>query len=109
MDIISKYGYNIIANPHVNRFNLHTIFPECYRSPKSKIRSSQTLTPFKINLMFPLIKTELNTDRFKQHCRFENMSNAQIQFMLKMIPIDQVMDSTYIYNVKYKKSFRRSF
>jgi hypothetical protein len=45
MDIINKFGYTIIPNPHVNIFNLGKIIPESYRISKSLIRSFKTLTP----------------------------------------------------------------
>jgi hypothetical protein len=46
--------------------------------------------------MFPSMKTELNRDRFKPHYRYENMNDAQIQFILKMILIDKAMSDIFI-------------
>jgi hypothetical protein len=39
--------------------------------------------------LLPSIKIELNADRFKPHYRYEMMSDAQIQFFLKMISVYQ--------------------
>jgi hypothetical protein len=47
------------------------------------------LTSKEIELLFPSMEIELGADCFKPHYRYENMSNAQIQFILKIIPIDQ--------------------
>jgi hypothetical protein len=95
MDIINKYGYNIIPNPHVNIFNLRKIIPDSYGIPNSKIYSFEVLTTYEINLLSPSMQTELTADRFKSHYRYENMSNAQIQFILKIIPIDQDTDNIF--------------
>jgi hypothetical protein len=82
IEIINKFGYDIIQNPHVNRFNLGKIIPESYRIPKSKIYSFELLTIHGINLTYPLMQIELTPYRFKPHYRYENMSNAQIQFII---------------------------
>jgi hypothetical protein len=92
IDIIYKHGFDITANPHVDRFHSSKIYSESYRVPKSGIHSFQMLIVIEINLMFPLMKTELNTDRFKPHYRYENMSDSETQFILKIIHIDKAMD-----------------
>jgi hypothetical protein len=50
-----------------------------------------------IELFLPLMQIELTTDRFKPYYRYENMSNAQIQFILKIISIEQ--NENIIFNV----------
>jgi hypothetical protein len=67
MDIINKFGYNIIPNPHVNTFNLTKIKSESYKIPKSNIRSFNMLTSNNIKLLFFSIQIELSTNRFKPH------------------------------------------
>jgi hypothetical protein len=89
MDIINKFGYNIIPNPHVNMFDLKKIKSESYQIPKSSIRSFNRITPNQIEMLFPSIQIELTADRFKPHYKYEMMSKTQIQFILKTIPIDQ--------------------
>jgi hypothetical protein len=89
MDIINKLGYDIIPNPHVNLSELGKINTESYRIPKSRIPSFTTLTANEIEILFPTMKIELGPDRFKPHYRYEMMSKAQIQSILKTIPIDQ--------------------
>jgi hypothetical protein len=89
MDIINKFGYNIIQNPHVNIFDFKKIKSESYHIPKSSIRSFNMVTPNQIEMLFPSIQIELTADRFKPHYRYEMMSKTQIQFILKTIPIDQ--------------------
>jgi hypothetical protein len=89
MDVINKLGYNIIPNPHVNLFDLGKIKYESYRITKSKIPSLGMLTANEIEILLPSMKIELSADHFKLHYRYEMMSNAQIQFILQIIPIDQ--------------------
>jgi hypothetical protein len=55
MDIINKFGYNIIPNPHSNIFNLGKIIPKSYRISKSIIYSFEDLSPYEINLIHPLM------------------------------------------------------
>jgi hypothetical protein len=43
------------------------------------------------------MQIELSADHFKPHYKYENMSNVQIQFILKIIPIDQ--NENVIFNV----------
>jgi hypothetical protein len=88
MDVINQLGYNIIPNPHVNMSNLGKIISEAYRIPKPKIPSYERLTSNEIGLLFPSLQIELSADHFKPHYRYENMSNIQIQSILKMIPIN---------------------
>jgi hypothetical protein len=80
---------NSVKILHVHTSNLDKINPESYRIPKSKIRSFNMLTTNEINLLLPSMQIELSPDRFKPLYKYENMSNAQIQLNLKMIPIDQ--------------------
>jgi hypothetical protein len=89
IDVINKLVYNIIQNPHVNTSDLTKIKSESYRIPKSKIHSFTMLTSNEINLLLPSMQIELSPDRFKPHNRYKMMSIAQIQFILKIIPIDQ--------------------
>jgi hypothetical protein len=39
--------------------------------------------------MFPSMQIQLTPDRFKPYYRYENVSNAQIQLILKIIPIEK--------------------
>jgi hypothetical protein len=89
MDVINKLGYNIIPNLHVNLFDLGKIKTASYRIPKSKIPSFSTLTVNEIEILLPSMQIELSADCFKPQYRYEMMSNTQIQFILKIIPIDQ--------------------
>jgi hypothetical protein len=63
-NLIEYQGYNNMIDI-VNKFNLRKIIPESYCVLKSNIHSFQTLTPFEINLIFPLLQTELSADSFK--------------------------------------------
>jgi hypothetical protein len=81
MDIINKFGYNIIPNPHVNTSELNKI--------KSKIHSFQMLSVNEIEILLSSMEIELTADRFKLYYRYEMMSKAQLRLILKIIPIDQ--------------------
>jgi hypothetical protein len=69
--------------------DLSKIISECYSIPKSKIPSFEMLTSNEFEVLLHSMQIEFSADRFKPHYRYENMSNAQIQSILKMIPIDQ--------------------
>jgi hypothetical protein len=97
MDVINKLGYNIIPNSHDNMSNLRKIISDSYRILKSKIPSFGRLTANETNLLLPSMQIELSADRFKPNYRYEMMSNAKIQFILKVIPIDQ--NETVIFTV----------
>jgi hypothetical protein len=77
--------------------DLTKIISDSYRIPKSRIPSFGMLTGNKIEILVPSMQIEFSADRFKPHYKYENLSNAQIQFILKTIPIDQ--KENVIFNV----------
>jgi hypothetical protein len=117
MDIINKLGYNIIPNLHVNTSELKKNKSESYYIPKSKVPFFNMLTTKEIELLFSSMQIEFSTDHFKPHYKYENMSNTQIQFILKMISFYRskrkcnfhCIKLSYRNNDKYKESFKRKF